>query len=102
MLSILALCKRCKLPKNIVDRVKAVSGKVGDTQQKRNRILHDSWYMTDDDQASTHQFRAMPKEDHTFGFVPKDEAYLKQTLNEISQRMNDVGELSQAINAALA
>jgi hypothetical protein len=44
----------------------------------------------------------MPPEDYSFGLVPSDVDYLKETLDKINRRLDELSRLSQAINAARA
>lgn len=101
ILTILALCRQFALPKAVIDLATEVGNKLNQTQKRRNRILHDPWYI-DDEVSTTHQFRAMPPEDYSFGLVPSDGDYLKETLDKIDRRLDELSRLSQAINATRA
>jgi hypothetical protein len=98
-LTIIALCEQFSLPKEVLDLAVKVSSHLYEPQKRRNRILHDPWYV-DDAVSGTHQFRAMPPEDYSFSLVPSDVGYLNETLAIIDRRIDEIGRLSQKINAA--
>ena len=87
-LTIIALCKQFSLPKEVLDLAVKVSSHLYEPQKRRNRILHGPWYV-DDAVSGTRQFRAMPPEDYSFGLVPSDVDYLKETLAIIDRCIDE-------------
>ena len=61
-----------------------LSNRANGPGEKRNRAVHDPWYVyTGSDK--TGQFRAMPPKDLRFGVAPVDKAELEATLIEIKK-----------------
>ena len=100
MLTITALCTNRRLPEKVLNQIDDVGRKLRGVQDRRNRILHDPWYLEDASQ-QTQQYRAMPKDELVIGFQEVTEQYLLETLEKIERRITMVNELKQAITAAL-
>jgi len=97
--AIKALCKRRKL-EEIFEQVKELEGRCHQVQNRRNRILHDPWYIEEASQQSE-QFKSMARGEWQFGHHPVDEKFLIETLEKIDRRIEEVGKLRNAINEAL-
>jgi hypothetical protein len=98
--AIMALCTHRGMSKSVLDQVRTLGKELKGIQDRRNRILHDSWYFEVDTQ-QTVQYKSMARDDFLSGFHKVDEAYLKKTLGCIERRIAMVGALRNAINAAL-
>jgi hypothetical protein len=96
--AIQALCINRKLGPEIIKKVQELSKKMKGSQDRRNRILHDAWYVGDT--TGLEQYRSMARDEFESGFKPIDEDYLKQTLEKISRRVADIHDLRNAITAA--
>jgi len=64
--TIISLLKQRALPQKMVDATDKLMSLSYGPQEERNRIIHDAWYVYDD---QTSQFRAMPTKTRDSGFV---------------------------------
>ena len=100
---IYALCKHCGFNDDILKQVDNLRKNLKGSQDRRNRILHDAWYVleTDGKETQTKQFKNMARDEWLFGFHDVDEAFVTQTLEKIGRRLTEAGELVTAIIDAL-
>jgi hypothetical protein len=73
----------------LVEKITKLKNKTYDLADRRNRIIHDPWYlelMT----AQASQFRAMPIKDPRFGFVDIEESQIDDLLKDIQTRRHEV------------
>jgi hypothetical protein len=98
-LAIKGLATYLGLPKEIVDLVESVSGKVNDAAEGRHRTLHDAWY---DYSGVATQFRAMPARQPAFGLEPVDKKKLESTISLIRKRADACEELKGQLVAELS
>jgi len=68
--------------------------------EKRNRIVHDSWYITD--KKATAQFRSMPTKDARFGICEVDDNEIKALLEEANKLIKLASDLRVEVLALLA
>jgi hypothetical protein len=101
MLTIIALCERRGLDASILNQARDLVGKMKGPQDRRNRILHDAWFV-EANSGQTEQFKSMAKEELLYGFHPVDEAYVRETLAKIGRRIEMAGKLRNAIMDALS
>jgi hypothetical protein len=94
--AIYALCVHCGLDQKIIDHLGKLSKKMKGSQDRRNRILHDAWYVTDGTD-ETMQFKSMARDEFLFGFHPVDEDFIKETLEKMERRLTETGEFLSAI-----
>jgi hypothetical protein len=82
---------------NLVAKTQDIANKSNGPGDKRNRAVHDPWYMyTQTEQAA--QFKAMPQKDYRYGIYPVDLENLEMTLAEIARFSNRVTALRTAIS----
>lgn len=103
MIAIKALCIHRKLNKEIFAQLKELSIKMKGSQDRRNRILHDAWYVMESDgsESETQQFKSMARDEWLFGFHEVDETYVNETLEKIGRRFTEAGNLAGAIIDAM-
>jgi hypothetical protein len=103
LMAIKALCIHRKVDGKISDQVKNLSQKMKGSQDRRNRILHDAWYVmeTDGVESETQQFKSMARDEWLFGFHEVDEAYVNETLEKIGRRLTEASTLAGAIIDAM-
>jgi hypothetical protein len=70
-----------------------------DPQEERNRIVHDAWYLYED---QTAQFRAMPPKDPRFGVCSVDVQKIDETVKAAEMLNAKAGALWRAIHTAIA
>jgi hypothetical protein len=91
--AIYALCVHRNLDPKIIKQLVELSKNMKGSQDRRNRILHDAWYVTGSDN-QTQQFKSMAKDEFLFGFHPVDEDFITKTLekrkNASSERANSL------------
>lgn len=87
------------LTKELRRKIKRVSGDCGPAGQKRNRIVHDAWFVTigPEPDETPRPYRKMPKEDLKFGFVNLPNDHFASALNEIEERRKEVSALRDEI-----
>jgi hypothetical protein len=73
-----------------------------DPADQRNRIVHDPWYVTDDQARLTSQFRSMPTKDPQFGICDVDAKELEAVIQAADKLAGAAGDLREKIRAALA
>jgi hypothetical protein len=94
MEKILDLCTNKQMNKGILDEITKLRDQVKDLQNRRNRIVHDPWYIEDRTKIPQ-QYKLQS------GFHPANEADLKKTLEEIDRSIKTVTKLRESINAAM-
>lgn len=99
LIAIYALAVRRNLSQEILDDITELTKKCKDPQVRRNRILHDAWYL--EGGANVEQFKAMAKDEYLFGFHPIDDGYLTKTLEKIDRRHKQASDLLAKIRDAL-
>jgi hypothetical protein len=95
--AIYALCINQKKDEKVLKQVQELRQKMRGVQDRRNRILHDAWYVEDASQ-QTEQFKSMAKDESLIGFHPVDEAFIKETLDKMARRLKEAGELMATLN----
>lgn len=84
---------------HLVKKTNELMQKSSGPGDKRNRIVHDPWYIyTEID--TTAQFKAVPQKDYRYGVHPVDETELKTTLEEIKNYGERVTKLRDDIFSA--
>jgi hypothetical protein len=100
MLTITALCTHRGVGQPVLNQISDVARQLHGVQARRNRILHDPWYLEDGSQ-QTQQYKAMPKDELVIGFQEVTEDYLNETIQKIGRRIEMIMKMRQAITAAL-
>jgi hypothetical protein len=98
--TIVSLSLRRGLGDSILKQIKDLYGPLQFCQNHRNRIVHDPWYLDDATQL-TEQFKSMAKEERLFGFHEVTEVYVNDILEKIGRRIEEIGDLRNAITACL-
>jgi hypothetical protein len=93
-----ALCVRRGLAEDIRKDIGEIKRKMKNCQDRRNRILHDPWYVG---KAEVAQFKSMPRDEFEVGFKPVTEAYLVETLEKIERRIDELQKLRARIRVRL-
>ena len=94
-----ALCRMRPLGGGVLNEIEETKKCLRGIQTKRNRVLHDAWYVDEDDKI--HQFRASAVGEWATGFFEVDAAYLKKAILQIGRRIERVNQLRNAITASL-
>lgn len=97
--AILALCHHRGVDPKLVKRLRSVSEEILVSQNRRNRILHDAWYI-EEPMEETHQFKAMAKGEFLFGLHPVDEGYLQKTIVAMQSISEKTSKVLETIVAA--
>jgi len=84
----------------LISRVNQLMQRTYEPQEKRNRIIHDAWYL-DTSRAQTAQFRSWPAKDLRFGINPVDLTDIESTLRDIDALYTKAKELFSAIAAEI-
>jgi hypothetical protein len=89
--AIYALSKHRGLNDEILAQITELQRKLKGSQDRRNRILHDAWYVTETDgkEVQTQQFKTMARDEWLFGFHDVDEAFITETLAKIGRRLKE-------------
>jgi hypothetical protein len=82
-------------------RVRSLMTASYEPQEKRNRIVHDAWYI-DTIHDEPGQFRAFPHKNLTFGINEVDLTEIEQTITSIQKLTKKAEELFDEINADVA
>ncbi len=89
-----------------ITKVNSLNGQTYDPQERRNRIIHDPWYVTFDDgpglltavlSEKPGQFKSMPAKDLRFGIEDVDLNDIGKTLTDIKLLAEKVGKLRSEI-----
>jgi hypothetical protein len=80
------------------EEAKELMNKTFDHSEKRNRIIHDPWYVTN---AKPAQFRAMPTKDPRFGVFEIDNIGIEAVIAAGNRLESQVSDLRVKILAAL-
>lgn len=97
LIAIYALCLHQKKSDKILKQIRELQFKFKGVQDRRNRILHDAWYVEDSAQL-TEQFKSMARDEYLIGFHPVDEDFIKETLAKMQRRLEEVGALMLAVS----
>jgi hypothetical protein len=97
LVAIYALCLHQKKSDKILKQIRELQFKFKGAQDRRNRVLHDAWYVEDSGQL-TEQFKSMARDEYLIGFHPVDEDFIKETLAKMQRRLEEVGALMNAVN----
>jgi hypothetical protein len=85
-----------------IKHAKALGNDSRDVSERRNRIIHDPWYV-DQNAATTAQQKSMPKEDKTYrlqyGIKNADRREIEETLSEIARISTEVEKLRSELSA---
>lgn len=98
--AISALSMHRGLPSGLLDRLQSLSGKTFQVQERRNRIIHDAWYV-EGVTNRTSQFRSKTPKEINYGVQHVEQAWIDQTIALIRQRVQDTQELRRDILVAL-
>jgi hypothetical protein len=98
--TIVALCKSKGLDESIAEKATKLMQKTYNTSDKRNRIVHDPFYLNKGS-GDPGQFKAMPHKDWSYGIQPVTEAGIRETLEEIAQLNLRAGELRKLVLEAV-
>jgi len=98
--TIISLLKQRKMAAfdRLADTADALMKRTFNPQEDRNRIIHDAWYVYED---QTAQFRSMPPKDPQFGICRVDLAKIQQTIAATDELAARAGALWRDIHAAL-
>jgi hypothetical protein len=91
---------RERAAKNLIKKVNALMRKSHGPSEKRNRYVHDAWYMKAAS-GQPGQFRAMPFKEPHFGVKDIDLTEVGSTLADIQKLSNEAGRLNAMVYAAL-
>jgi hypothetical protein len=86
---------------NLINKATELSQKANVPGDKRNRIVHDPWYVYTGSE-KTGQFKAMAHKDHRYGVHPVDQKELEDTIEEIRKFSERVIAFREDVLAALA
>ena len=92
--------KKAPLANELVDQFVNLKNRLYESNDRRNRLVHDAWYIKLKSQ-TTAQFRSMPFKDPHFGVQDVSEDYIKDTLAKIARRTKTVDDLSDSVESAL-
>jgi hypothetical protein len=81
--------------------VRSISGRTRDVSDRRNRIVHDPWYLEEAPGTATAQFKSMPKEDLYYGIKDVDKTEINQTLDAIKSIAREVDTLRTQLSGVL-
>ncbi len=101
-----ALClARKPVNEDALKQIKTLTQKLRGAQDRRNRILHDPWFIitevtTEGHPQVTSQYKSMARGENLVGFHPVDEAYLLETIATFNRRLADIAELRQTLQAS--
>jgi hypothetical protein len=91
----------CKgvLTEEMRKRIAHQQGQCMGTAAKRNRIVHNAWYVNTADPEQVRAHRSMPKGDLRFGIHEPGDGEIEQILAEIEERREDVRRLNNDLLA---
>ena len=88
-------------PDSLINKVNSLQNRTYDIADRRNRIVHDPWYVQPtNDQPS--QFRSMPSKEPRYGMKDVDRAYLSETYEKIVDLVVEASKLRVSVCNALA
>lgn len=101
--AIIALLTRRTLSTGLIERAKKERSKSANLGKKRNRIVHDAWYLAVGDLATEQpkQFKTMAPDELTFGLHEPSDTEVQNTITEIRHRYDRTLELRALILAEL-
>jgi hypothetical protein len=94
--AIIALCTVHGLSKKVLEKVQSAQNRSFEPQERRNRIVHDPWFM-DESTSQTGQFKSMPPKTLTYGVEPINDEYIEKTLSLIADRIREASVLNEMI-----
>jgi hypothetical protein len=98
--AIKALCMQKSFDAACLKLLNQIGGQINVPQTRRNRIVHDPWYVGASEE--TAQFKAMPRNEYEHGFKPVDEQFILRTLEMIEQNRSQIAALRRAIQIELS
>jgi hypothetical protein len=96
-----ALATVRNLSKETIDKINSQKNAIYEPQERRNRIIHDPWYI-DKKTAEVAQFKSMPRKDLRYGIKLVDADYIDKTLKMIDERFTEADKLRARILDELA
>jgi len=88
-------------PAKLVEKINALEGKTFAVSERRNRIVHDPWYLELFTQQPT-QFRSMPSKDPVYGMKQVDKQFLAETYEKIADLVEEGEKLRVKVLEARA
>ena len=88
------------LDPKFINKFEEFSNKCRDPQERRNRIVHDPWYL-DLKTMTPAQWKSLPRKDLHYGMKHIDEAYVAETIEMIPKCSARARELNEAVYDAL-
>ena len=98
--AIMALGIARGLNPKLIERANTLMGKIGGLAPKRNRIVHDAWYLADGADLPA-QFKSISEKDNTFGLRPIDKTEIDKIIGDIRKRFDEVVTLRRDVQREL-
>jgi hypothetical protein len=73
-------------------RIEKLRNKTTEVGKRRNRFVHDAWYMKDE-MGEASQFKSFTADDPRFGFQPITDDYATETIRLIREKISEVSAL---------
>ena len=93
---ILALCHSRGFPQELVAEIKRFKEKCQGTGEKRNRIVHDPWYLEKGTQ-NTAQFQSTNTPKRKYGMKDVEKAFVDGVLAEIAERSSEAQAIRNTV-----
>jgi hypothetical protein len=90
--AILTLGTVAGISQKTLDKAEVQMGKSNGLGEKRNRLVHDPWFVESSSKAAG-QFASMIWKKRQYGFLPIDNAEFKKTISDIQKARNDANAL---------
>lgn len=90
--TIIALATHNGISQEIIDRVEKLRNRIFGISERRNRIIHDPWYV-DYQGSMTAQFKSMPKKELKYGITEVADAEINSVISIIRDRIDDCRKL---------
>jgi hypothetical protein len=98
--TIRSLHSQRNLPEATRRQIKKFEGALDDAAETRNRLIHDPWYLVEDEKTS--QLRSMPRRTLEFGYVVVSPEDVKRDIAQIRVFIRRAEDLRDAILAELS
>ena len=98
--ALLALARTRGLKSALVTEIKKLSERMFEAAERRNRLVHDAWYVSDETK-NVAQFRSSSHKSDRHGFRRIEEKEITQTIGIIRDRIGDVSSLRGKIHREL-
>ncbi len=98
--TIISLCKARNLPDKLIKLYNKLVQKTHDPSERRNRFIHDPWYIEKDTRVIA-QFRAMPPKDPRYGFCDIGEEEADALITDINSLTETANNLFNEVRASL-